>query len=71
MSWSGSRVNCDRREASFARSVIARAEQLRRKAEARDALPEPERCLYCGNPVSPDHNPYCSVQCVVDSENDS
>jgi hypothetical protein len=65
------RTNQDRRDQAFARSVIALAERRRLDAEAREALPEVERCLWCGLPFEAQtHHPYCSVQCAISAEND-
>ncbi len=65
--FSGSRMNRDRREQSFARSVIAIAQRLRLDAEK-------ERCLLCNEPLSgncevrDDAYPYCSKECGLAAE---
>lgn len=61
--FSGSRINRDRREQSFARAVIAAAECRRRQEE------EVEQCLFCHVPlVSRDVHPYCSKECGLAAE---
>lgn len=76
--FSGSRANRDRRDASYARAVIARAtkmhnEEVAREAEAdaRDAIPEKGRCIYCNELlVNKMHDPYCTTYCSVMAEVD-
>jgi hypothetical protein len=65
------RTSQDRRDQAFARSVIAIAERRRLDDEAREALPQAERCFWCGVWFTSDkHHPYCSAHCAISAEND-
>ncbi len=70
-SFSSSRLNRDRREDSFARSVIAEAQRrhLEQKAEALEAAEAP-RCPVCGREMN-DGDSYCTTRCAIDAEVES